>query len=288
MLSEAFARAAPAPYLKLPNLEERLQALWTRARETWPRLTMAPEPFMAHLAAKLPSSGQASEQLSAIAVEDLFLAWGCSVGNEKALAAFDNVLPKAGGALMRLTPKPDVDEVLQRLRKKLLVADGDQPARISEYAGRGSLVKWLQAAAIRDALTLSRSAHETPTEDAELADAAGSGQDPELDFIKERHRADFNKAFKEAFNSLTLRERTLLRMQHLDGLSIDALATMHGVHRSTVARWQAAARDALLKATRSSLMAHLRLSREEFDSMMRLIQSRLGPSLHSFFSKNSS
>jgi RNA polymerase sigma-70 factor (ECF subfamily) len=147
-------------------------------------------------------------------------------------------------------------------------------------------VKWLQAAAVREALSLSRAQHESPTEDAELADAAGAGQDPELDFIKERHRADFNVAFKEAFSSLDLRERTLLRMQYLDGLSIDSLATMHGVHRSTVARWQVSAREALLKATRSSLMAHLRLSREEFDSLMGLIQSRLGPSLHSFLRKH--
>ena len=71
----------------------------------------------------------------------------------------------------------------------------------------------------------------------------------------------------------------MLRQHALDGLSIDQLAALHGVHRATAARQVHSARDAVLAGTRRELVRRLRLSPRELASMMRLIHSQLDLSL---------
>jgi RNA polymerase sigma-70 factor (ECF subfamily) len=50
---------------------------------------------------------------------------------------------------------------------------------------------------------------------------------------------------------------------------------MFGVHRATVARWIAAAKQAVLDRTRRLLMQDLQLGRDDVDSLIRLVQSRI-------------
>jgi len=58
------------------------------------------------------------------------------------------------------------------------------------------------------------------------------------------------------------------------------------VHRATVARWIAKARETLLTETRTLLMKRLRVDQNEFESIMRLIQSRFDVSIHHFLKKD--
>ena len=51
------------------------------------------------------------------------------------------------------------------------------------------------------------------------------------------------------------------------------------MHRSTVARWRADARDKLLAGTRRFFREQVRVSAGEFDSILRLIGSQLDVSL---------
>jgi RNA polymerase sigma-70 factor (ECF subfamily) len=120
------------------------------------------------------------------------------------------------------------------------------------------------------------SAHrEVPSRDDELAELIGSEDDPEVAYLKRLYREEFKRAFHAAVDALDARDRLLLRQHALDGLSIDQLATLNGVHRATVARWVAAAREALLAATQQQMVRRLRLSRSELASVMRLIRSQL-------------
>ncbi|MFP2931872.1 sigma factor-like helix-turn-helix DNA-binding protein, partial [Pyxidicoccus sp. 3LG] len=112
---------------------------------------------------------------------------------------------------------------------------------------------------------------------AELAERLGT--DPELAFIRERHQEDFRVAFRAALDRLDARERNLLRLHHVHGLSMDSVGATYQAPRSTVARWIVRARERLLALTRQELTVRLRLTPDELDSMLRLVGSQLDVSL---------
>ena len=112
-------------------------------------------------------------------------------------------------------------------------------------------------------------------DDDELLAVRASGGDPELSYIKEVYRAQFKEAFQFALDSLSDREKNLLRQNVVDGLSIDDLAGLYRAHRATVARWLSAAREALLRRTRRQFMQYARIDGDECDSIMRLVHSQL-------------
>jgi RNA polymerase sigma-70 factor (ECF subfamily) len=102
-----------------------------------------------------------------------------------------------------------------------------------------------------------------------------SAIDPTLDYLRPRFQAEFKTAFEHAIRSLAPRERVLLKHHFLDGLSMDDLAVLYQVHRTTTFRWFTRARQRLLSRTRQALAAQLSLSRSELDSLMQLIDSQL-------------
>jgi RNA polymerase sigma-70 factor (ECF subfamily) len=82
-----------------------------------------------------------------------------------------------------------------------------------------------------------------------------------------------------ALGRLESRERNLLRLHHVHGLSMDAVGATYQAPRSTVARWIVRARERLLTLTREELTARLGLTPGELDSMLRLVCSQLDVSL---------
>jgi RNA polymerase sigma-70 factor (ECF subfamily) len=102
-------------------------------------------------------------------------------------------------------------------------------------------------------------------------------------FLKGHYRPAFEKAFSEAFRELTVQERNVLRLHFLDGLNIDRIGTLFQVHRSTAARWLASARERLMEETRKKAQVALGISPVELDSLLGLVRSQLGVSLHTFF-----
>jgi RNA polymerase sigma-70 factor (ECF subfamily) len=94
-------------------------------------------------------------------------------------------------------------------------------------------------------------------------------------------------AFATALADLPRRERTILRQYHVDGLSIDELARLHGIHRATSARWIAAARADLVQRVRGHLRAALSLDDRELDSVIGLVRSRLDLSLSRLLRRSS-
>jgi RNA polymerase sigma-70 factor (ECF subfamily) len=110
----------------------------------------------------------------------------------------------------------------------------------------------------------------------ELADAL---ENPELAVLRERYRDQVRLAFATALRGLEPRQRTLLRQYHIDRLTIDQLASLHRVNRSTTARWVAAARSATLELTREHLSRSAGIAPGEVDSIIRLVRSQLDLSL---------
>jgi RNA polymerase sigma-70 factor (ECF subfamily) len=176
-----------------------------------------------------------------------------------------------------------VAEIKQQIRHSLLVADPGPP-KITDFSGRGDLRGWLRVMAVRDALTMVRRARrEQPADDYLLERAWTPQVSPELESLKNLYRDEFKTAVGEAIRSLTVRERTLLRQQFMDGLTIDQLAAIYHVHRATAARWVERARHQVLMTTRAALMKRLTVQPSELDSVMRLIGSRLEVSVRALF-----
>ena len=202
-------------------------------------------------------------------VADLYLACACATGAPAALAAFDRTIVRdvprfvdrfrAGAAF--------ADEVAQLLREKLLVGS---PPKIADYAGRGPLRAWVRVAATRLALDLLRERGAAPPAELDDAHAIDPGGGPALDLLKARYRDRFQAALEAAIAALTPKQRTLLRMHHVDGYSLDRLATIQRVHRATIARWLADARDEIVTRTQEQLGDD-----SDFDSVVALVRSQL-------------
>jgi RNA polymerase sigma-70 factor (ECF subfamily) len=106
-----------------------------------------------------------------------------------------------------------------------------------------------------------------------------SGPGPEVALLKARYAGAFQRALDQALAELTVRERNLLRLHFVDGMSVDKLGVAYNVHRATAARWIRAARDGLMDRVRARLRAELRLPVSEIDSLVALVQSQLEVSL---------
>ncbi len=257
--------------------EAALVAACADAAAAWPGITVAALDVVAVLADKL--AGDDAPPLAGIAVAELHLAVACVRGDAAAIAAFDrDFLAGVPVALagMRLAAAT-VDDVRSAVRDKLLLADADRPPRILEYAGRGRLRGLVQVTATR--LALDRVRHdrrEVALPDGDPLAAAGN---VELSLIKAQYRDAFVAAFTAAVAELSRRDRNLLRLHLLGGVTLDQLARMYSVHRATVVRWLAAAREALHAATRAQVVARLRAPAEDLDEMFALVQSRVELSL---------
>jgi RNA polymerase sigma-70 factor (ECF subfamily) len=255
------------------------------ARAAWPTVDLATEHFIAHLADRLPDAADLESALRAMHTADLYLACACLRGDAGAVAAFDaHCLSVVDRALARLGIDGDaVNEVKQRLRRSLLVADDGQP-RIAGFAGRGDLRSWLRVLAIHEALAIARRAQRDIAADEDrLVDLACVGASPELEYFKRVYRREFEIAFREAVHSLSDRDRILVRQHFLDGVSVNDIGRLYRVHRATAGRWLDRARDALLAATRDRLMARLDVPPAELESILRLVLSQLEISLRPLF-----
>lgn len=214
---------------------------------------------------------------------DLYLAMACATNDSAAIAHLDAMLPAMiRPALARLgTAASDDDEIVQRVRVALFARTGDRAPGIAGYSGRGELRSYVRAIAAKLALKrLEREEMPSPDDDSDTLALLPSDSDtPELRLLKERCRGDLKEAFAAAIAELASRDRTLLRQHYVDGLSIDALGALHGVHRATCARWIAAARQDILSALRKRLRSGLGLEQRDVESAIALVRSQLDLSL---------
>ncbi len=262
--------------LQLLPLPEALQDALTRARAAWPSLEVDDEAFAAHLAARL--SAPTAEVFSTLHHEDLFLACACALGVPRALDTFEaKVLPRIDPVVRRYDPDPGfIDEVRGLVRERLFMP----PARIAEYGGAGPLVSWLRAVAARVALNHLRPERrraQVELDDLDLLPHAAP--DPELAILQGRHRATFRAAFEQALQTLPVRDRTALKLNALEGVSLEKIGAMYGCDKSTVSRWLTRAHEALLERTRENLRASLSLGSSEVESLMHALNSQLANSL---------
>jgi RNA polymerase sigma-70 factor (ECF subfamily) len=238
------------------------------ARAAHPDATFDDEAFMAFVSDKsgaLPAHGG-----------DLLLVYLWSVGSAGAeRRLLEGPLKEVPVFVASVDRTPDfVSDVTQELFARLL---GER--RLLQYGGRGPLGGWLRRAAVNTAASYRR-----PGQREEATEAIDVSSDalvaaPELTFFKARYREAFREAFVAALQSLSARERTVLRLNALSNVSIDELGQMYQVHRATAARWVQRARELIVERVQATLIERLQLPEEELEELLVLMRSQLDVSI---------
>lgn len=224
------------------------------ARQRYPHVALAPERFAARLA-RTPSPED---------VADLYLAEACLAQDHAALTVLDELLQRLARAA---GPSSHLDEAVQVVRVRLLLGH-EGPPKLEEYAAQGPLVAWLRTIVVHTVATLERRAKPTePIDSLAMLELPDEAEWPDTALARREARAKLRDALERALQKLSRKERVLLRQHYLDGLTLEQLAAYERVHRATIARWMASAREALLGALEAETAA--------MPELWGLVQSRL-------------
>jgi RNA polymerase sigma-70 factor len=170
----------------------------------------------------------------------VLLCAACARGSTAALKILEtNYFPALRRRVLRLARHAALaDDVLQRVRERLLV--GPRP-RIAKYRGQGGLAAWLGVVAsnaLRDEL---RARRQERAQHAQLE--CRLRQEAELDSHSQQERPfasgyarQLELLLLQAVRGLSREDRQLLRLRYVDGSSVDQVARHCSHHRSTAAR----------------------------------------------------
>ena len=253
-------------------MEDSLERAFAAAKMDWPSFG---QPTFEEYSQHIRQLGVGTAELDLYAA-DLYLALACALSDVEALRAFEKTyLPRLEENLARSGfEKATRQDVLQQVLLHLCV--GEQP-RFLTYAARASLNSWLSVTTLRFALNMypRKSTRNSSGHELSLEQLGVDRDNPEIQVSIEKARPAFQAALQTAICSLPERDRTLLRLCFLDGLSIDVIGGMYGVHRATAARWIAAVRQRILREVQVMVARDLGLNVSEFDSLAFLVRSQL-------------
>ena len=212
--------------------------------------------------------------------EDLYLALACGKADPEGVRILqDRFFPTLDEFLVRSGfGGPLRQDVFQQLLLHLCA--GEEP-RILTYAGRAALSSWLRVATYRFAIYLGQSSElqSNRETDVTLNQLVSSDVNPEIQGAINKAKPLFQAALQKVMDDLSDGDRTLLRLCYLDGLTIDGIGTLYGVHRATAARWICDIRNNILKTVKSTLVEDFGLHASEFESLAFLVHSELHLSL---------
>lgn len=266
------------------DFEARLATLVAHAQAVTPSTGPWPDPaaFASFLGARLQHTPLT--QLETLAIDDLALAFGCLRNDPRAIAALDHrCLSTLTEQLIRAGFSREIaEETRLRVGEKVLVPKDGQPPRLASFSGRSSLAAWLRVVALREAVKAQHEQHPHGTLNEDALQVSAAEDDPELRLFKSRFRVEFADAFRLALEGLPAHERLILRQYFIDDLSVDQLAALHQVHRSTSARWVAHARAVLVSKVKRSLQHSLKVEASEVSRLVRAVRSGFDLSLRRF------
>jgi len=243
---------------------------YREGRDLWPAIKLSPERF----AALARDAGVSDDGLS-VCAGDFFLACAAGDGDAGALRAIEErYLARLPVRIRRLGSSPaSIPDIMQMVRLRLF--SGEAP-RIRAYNASIPLEQWIKVIAIRTAISAHRKELSASAAEAAAPEAlVRSSTDVATTLMKEQHKRELESAIVRLFTQLTPRDRTVFRLHVLQGLSIDKIAKAYGVHRVTVGRWIWNAGEIVLDGLRRHFADQLGIVPAEFDSLARLMRSRL-------------
>ena len=210
---------------------------------------------------------------------DLYLACAAGNGNHAAVRVIEErFIARLPARIRRLgAASENVGDVLQTVRERLF--SGAAP-KIRAYNGAGPLEQWIKVVAIRTAIDLHRTDKSIPrVEAAWLETVVPPEGDASALMMKVEYKREMEAAIRELVPRLSVRDRAVLRLHVVEGVSIEKIAASYGVHRVTVARWVWNAGETLLDALRARFREKFGIVPGEFDSLARLARSQLSVDL---------
>lgn len=258
-----------------PEFEDALRTAFADGQRRWSNVALGEEPFRSLVKDRSIPAGRLRQNAS-----DIYLAAACRAGLPSAIEAFQRVLlPQIDGHIRRLGLPPHLnDELKQRLQVWMLTGPN---ARIDTYNGTIPLASWLRVCAFRMGLDLIASERRAPrvADDVELIHRLFQSSSVEAELQRAQLAPLFRQVLEESLASLSQRDKTLLRLQIMEGLSIDAIAPIYRVHRATVARWLVDIRRRVVNVVRQHLRSELRTNSSELTSMIELLRGDIQLSL---------
>jgi RNA polymerase sigma-70 factor len=255
--------------------DETPEARHARARAAHPDVSVSLETFARHW-----SEREAHGAIDDAYCADVLLAAGIEEGDAAALRWLLETVRRAVAAVSHV-PAQHAAEIESTALASVAVGRGDGRPRISRYAAQGPLAAWLQVVVSRTAGAVAQ-AKGKPLDESRLERAvldAPPAQAPEVAVLKGKYGGILSEAMKAAAAKLSSRDRSLLAMKYVDGLSTEEIGRAYQVHRATAGRWAESARNALLEALRDELATRMGVSRLEVDSLVRALATRVDVSL---------
>jgi RNA polymerase sigma-70 factor (ECF subfamily) len=261
------------------ELESILAGLFERGRARYPEIALSDVAFARHLArcgAPLSSAANGAN------AENLFIACAAVAGDATAVATLrDEYRPIVVRYVGHIrTSGTSIEDLEQNLWSALLVGDVSRPPKLASYSGIGSLAGFIGVSAQR--LALRSLGHEDAVARAATRATAQARMvlgDAELDFARQHYRDEFERAVRAALHVLDDRQRMILRMQVIDGLTVDRIAKVYNVSQSTVSRWLEKARSTVLQEARRALGEIVSLTESEFNWLIGVMTSQLDISI---------
>jgi RNA polymerase sigma-70 factor (ECF subfamily) len=210
---------------------------------------------------------------------DFYLACAAGCGLTSAIATIDRlfVVP-LNRRLRRVGSTPaEIPDALQVVRERLFA--GPRP-RIKAYNASAPLEAWIRVVGIRVAIDLRRSelsAHRGPK--ALRTEPEPVARDPATTVVRTRYQVEFERVLRMKLAELPARERNVLRLHVIEGVSIEKVALAHGVHRGTVARWVWNAGQAVMAEVRRHFAERHGIIGADFDSVAHLLRSQISLSV---------
>lgn len=284
MLDEAaiddfLAGWGPGAPARTEALDRALADLVRRARAEEPTLDLSIPGFVRYVGERCQGVTTHLEHVGSLRAGDLWLAYGCASGHKRALVRFQERFRADIEVAVSRSGNTDIspEDFRQHILGKLFTALPDVPPRIAEYGGRGSLRGWLRITIVRQVIDFVRRTQRRElghqVDEAELLGLRAASADPELAYARTSFETELREALREGFESLTARERNLLRHFLIHGLGIDDVARIYDVHRATAHRWRLRAQETLLQATRSALRSRLGTDTRELKNALGSLQA---------------
>lgn len=261
-----------------PMDEQEIEEAFRSAERTWPGLAVPFEVFRERLEAARREPDGAGHP------SDLYLALACERGSPGAFRALENltrddlqaIVRRAGGGRM------SYDDLWQAVRERLFVARIEGKTRIATFHGAGSLRGFVRVVATRIALNEATRGFREVSDELDEAMEASEAESPDVAYMRELYSSELRELIPLAFARLEASAQLMLRQHYVDGLTLDEMTTLHQVHRATIKRRLADARETVRVGLRELLQAKLGLPHGELERLLASVQSRFRITLQRF------
>ena len=236
-----------------------IQDAYARCRRKYPTIDLSLEDWLG----RAEASGAEFERLCH---EDLFLATACARGSRIAWEYFaDDYLPllrrMAAQAYRQLQESEDL---AQEIVTGLIADQG----KLAGYSGRGSLSGWLRVAVSHAAIDqFRRRRREVPLEEMAEQEGEIALKTPASDRNGESLDARWGPILAEILagqiRSLPARDRLILALYYLQGITLKLIGRQFGVHEATASRWLESLRRGIRRRVERELNVRHRLPFKE-------------------------